>query len=115
MDLGILVQIVLVAATLAMAFFTFRLAKATKRAAEASELNYRLMNFFEIYKLLLQKAGNNLRKALALMGNELVTSLESFYSKAPERLGNHVVAIRNLVQSQSDDLSNDILKKYKLE
>ena len=73
MDLGILVQIVSAAATLAIAFFTIRLAKATKRAAEDSELNYRLMNFFEIYKLLLQKADNSLRKALALMGNELVT------------------------------------------
>jgi hypothetical protein len=114
MDLASIVQIALAIAALLTAFYTIRLAKSTSRAAEASELNYRLMNFFEIYTMLLHRADNSLRKALALMGNELVTSLESFYSRTPDRLRNHVIAIRNLVQSQSEDLSTDILKKYNL-
>ncbi len=122
MDVGTLVQIVLAAAnivlavaTLAIAFFTIKLAEATKRAAEASELNYRLMNFFEIYKMLLQKKADNvLRKTLVLMGCELITSLQNFYSKTPDRLNGHVIAIQNLLQSESESLPSDILRRYKL-
>ncbi len=140
MDVGTLVQIVLAAAnivlavaTLAIAFFTIKLAeatkgaaeasdqlaKATKRAAEASELNFKLMNFFEVYKTLQIKQGGDrdpLRKTLALMGNELMASFERFYSSENfEYLNRYAVAIRKLVQSESEDLSNDILRKYKLE